>query len=413
MIKIFLLSGLICLCTAAAKAQVHKIYDERIRSLQVVANEDWLNLPVISLQDGKIDIDFDDLTHQYERYTYKIEHCEYDWSTSSELFSSDYLYGFASGNTIDDAQESINTNTLYTHYHLTLPNDKCRFKISGNYRLTLFRENEDNTPVLEACFMIAEQKVGIRMEETSNTDIENNGRYQQLSLQVKYNGLRVDNPQTQLKTVVMQNRQWHDARVNVKPQFTMADGLQWQHCRDYIFTAGNEYHKFEMLSTDNPSMGVERLDWDGKSYNAYPYVDTPRRNYLYDESAQGAFVLRNSDNVESSTTSDYMNVHFELKCAEATQGDVYLNGDWTYDSFSDAYKLTYDKSTHSYKATVPLKLGYYSYQYLLKDFTGKIVSPPFEGSFYETKNTYQTLVYYRANGDRTDRLVGYATLEQR
>ena len=68
MIKIFLLSGLICLCTAAAKAQVHKIYDERIRSLQVVANEDWLNLPVISLQDGKIDIDFDDLTHQYERY---------------------------------------------------------------------------------------------------------------------------------------------------------------------------------------------------------------------------------------------------------------------------------------------------------------------------------------------------------
>lgn len=411
MMKRFLLSALICLCAIAAKAQVHKIYDDRIRSLQVVANDDWQHLPVISLRDGKIDIDFDDLTHQYERYTYKIEHCEYDWSVSSELFSSDFLNGFANGSTIDDVMESINTNTLYTHYHLTLPNDKCSFKMSGNYRITVFRENDENTPVLEACFMIAEQKVGIRMESTSNTDIENNGRYQQLSMQVNYNGLRVDNPQTQLKTVVMQNRQWHDARVNVKPQFTMADGLQWRHCRDYIFMAGNVYHKFEMLSTDNPSMGVERLDWDGTSYNAYPYVDSPRRNYVYDESAQGAFVLRNSDNVENTTTSDYMNVHFELKCDEPAQGDIYLNGDWTYDTFSNAYKMTYDNATRSYKATVPLKLGYYSYQYLLKDFAGKILYPPFEGSFYETKNTYQTLVYYRANGDRTDRLVGYATLE--
>ncbi len=403
-------SLLLCACALVASAQFNRILDHNIRSLQVVANEDWTNLPVVSLSEGKIDIDFDDLTHQYERYSYKIEHCDANWNTSDGLFASDYLSGFADGNTIDDIVESINTNTLYSHYHLSLPNEKCRLKMSGNYRLTVLRENDD-TPVIEACFMVVEQQMAIRMEMTTNTDTDVNGSHQQISMQLDYGNLRVDNPQTQLKTVLMQNRQWHDARVNVKPQYTLVGGLQWKHCRDYIFNAGNVYHKFEILSTDNPSMGVDRIDWDGTAYNAYPYVDTPRRNYVYDESAQGAYVLRNSDNVESTYTSDYMNVHFEVNTGEPVQGDLYVNGDWTYDSFDDAYKMNYDAERRSYKLVLPLKLGYYSYQYLMKDYAGHIVTPPFEGSFHETRNSYQALVYYRSNTDRTDRLVGYATLQ--
>ena len=30
---------------------------------------------------------------------------------------------------------------------------------------------------------------------------------------------------------------------------------------------------------------------------------------------------------------------------------------------------------------------------------------PSEGSFYQTENKYQALVYYRGQGERTDRLV--------
>ena len=30
-----------------------------------------------------------------------------------------------------------------------------------------------------------------------------------------------------------------------------------------------------------------------------------------------------------------------------------------------------------------------------------------EGSFYQTRNKYQVLVYYKGVGDRTDRLLGY------
>ena len=74
-------------CTTI-QAQRHEIYDEQIRTLQVVANEDWLSMPVMKLNEGFVDIDFDDLTHEYRRYIYKVEHCEADWKVSEEILKA-------------------------------------------------------------------------------------------------------------------------------------------------------------------------------------------------------------------------------------------------------------------------------------------------------------------------------------
>ena len=97
-------------------AQRNEIYDDGIASLQVVAGQDWMSLPIIKLggqgPNDIINISFDDLTHTYRRYTYKVEHCEADWTVSEQLFSSDFIEGFQEGNTIDNSEESINTNIL-------------------------------------------------------------------------------------------------------------------------------------------------------------------------------------------------------------------------------------------------------------------------------------------------------------
>jgi hypothetical protein len=45
------------------------------------------------------------------------------------------------------------------------------------------------------------------------------------------------------------------------------------------------------------------------------------------------------------------------------------------------------------------------------DSNGKANDLQSEGSFFQTENSYQSLVYYRGNGERTDRLVGYANLK--
>lgn len=388
-------------------AQTIKILSPQIASPVVTANEDWQSLPVMELGRGKVDIGFDDLTHTYHRYVYKIEHCNADWTPSEQLFTSDYVQGFADGNTIDDIEESINTNTLYTHYSITLPNDKCRLKMSGNYRLTIQDENEDMKPVLVVCFMVVEQLMNLGLEVTTNTDIDVNKSHQQLNMTLQYGSLRVINPSSEIKTVVLQNRQWHNARINVQHRLTMNDGLRWEHCRDLIFDAGNECHKFEILDPDHASMGVDRIDWDGEGYNAFIFPNRPRENYTYDEDANGSFLIRNSDNIENDYSSEYVNTHFQLFCPTPVNGEVYVNGVWTNNIFDAPYRMEYDYTDKSYKTTIPLKLGYYSYQYLLKTPSGNITLMPTEGNYWQTENEYQVLVYYRKTGDRADRLVAY------
>lgn len=395
----------------ALTAQRHEVLATNIRSLQVVANEDWQSMPIMELEDGVLDIDFDDMTHEYHRYTYTLEHCEANWQTTTTLFESDYVEGFAKGNTIEDVEQSLLTNTLYTHYHLSIPNKKCRPKISGNYRLTVY--DADENPVIKVCFMVKEpfeRSMGVGLNVTTNTDVDINGQFQQVEMDLKYGGYSVTNPEKQLKTIVLQNRRWDNARSNAKPQYVMSDGLRWIHCPNYIFVAGNEYRKFEILSTNVATMGIDHIGWDGKDFHAYPYIASPRLNYLYDQDANGAFLIRNSDNRNIHTESDYMQVHFVLEYPQRVAGDVYVNGDWTNDRFLPQYRLEYNEETHCYETVIPMKLGYYSYQYLMVDTDGKPKMLPIEGSFYQTENSYQALVYYREQGGRTDRLVGYTSI---
>ncbi len=403
----YLVTLLLALNIIHASAQRHEILDRRIATLQVMAGDNWLSLPVITLgQSTPINIAFDDLTHEYRRYCYKLEHCEVDWTTSEELFTSDYCDGFAEGNTIDNVEESLNTNQLYTHYSFRLPNDRCRMKMSGNYRVTVYDENDNNRKVLTACFMVVEPLMGVGLKMTTNTDIDINNRYQQIEMDLNYAGVNVTDPATQIKTVVMQNMRWDNAVVNAKPQYVMNDGLRWFHCRDLIFNGGNEYRKFEMLDVNHTTMGLEMMDWDGGSYHAYIWMDEPRPNYLYDEDANGAFYIRNSDNNEIDYTCEYLMIHFRLKSPRQS-GDVYINGVWTNDQFLPEYKMIWNETAQIYEAQVWLKQGYYSYQYLLQRSDGTMVPVPSEGNFYQTKNSYQALVYYRPNGSRTDRLVAY------
>lgn len=388
-----------------AQAQRHVVLSSRIASLQVVAGNHWLSMPVTSIDGDPINISFDDMTHTYHRYVYQLTHCEADWTPTQGLFASDYLEGFNGMMTIEDYEQSLNTTHLYTHYRLTIPNENCRVKIGGNYKLTVYDE-EENEPVFEACFMIVEPKLSVSLGVSTNTDIDINGRHQQVGMAIKYDGLRVTQPEKQLKTVVLQNGRWDNAVWNVAPDFQSASGMEWRHKRELVFEGGNEYRKFEMLDLNHTTMGVEDIKWDGNSFHAYLFVDEPRPGYVYDESANGSFYVRNSDNQENDITSDYAWVHFRL-CADRQEGEVYLNGDWTYDSFLPQWRMEYDEQEHVYHAAVLLKQGYYSYQYLVLRADGTTLPVYSEGNFFQTVNQYQALVYYRGIGERTDRLVGY------
>ena len=389
---------------AVAKSVVN---DPQVKTLQVVVNQDWLSPPVMKLGGSDVlNIGFDELSHTYHRYVYRLEHCEADWSPSEDIFESDWLEGF-NNNVIEDYENSLNTTVLYTHYRLQLPNDRCRLKMSGNYRLYVYDEDGDNDePVLCAEFRVVEPLMNVGLSITTNTDIDFNQSHQQVSMTVNYSGLNITNEEEQIRTVVMQNGREDNQKENVRPSYSRTGQMKWEHNRGLIFEAGNEYHKFEVLDVSHPTMGIDRMVWDGEYYQAYPFVNVPRRNYLYDQDANGSFYIRNSDNIENDRTCDYVYVNYKLMPAELYHANVIIDGNWTTERNVD-YTMTYDEQEKSYNAQILQKQGYYSYQYILRDKDGQTSIMPEEGSFFETENRYQAFVYYKGVSERTWRLLGY------
>lgn len=368
-----------------------------------------------------IHISFDDLSHTYRRFSYSITHLEADWTPSEGLFTSDYLEGFQDGLTIDDVEESINTIQNYSHYSFNLPNDKCQFRMSGNYRVDIKDDNDDK-PMLSVFFMVNEEKANIGLSYTDNTDIDVRKNHQQVELTVDYSSLGATDARRQIKGYVLQNGRWDNARVLPLPDRMNQRTMEWAHCKDLIFEAGNEYHKFEILDIHRNSLNVENNAWDGEVWHTILWPDQERRSYIYDETAKGSFYIRNSDNYQNDITSEYVKVHFTLNSPPLPYR-LFVNGTWTNDRFLPRYEMFYDIDKKAYEAIIPLKYGYYSYQYLmLKDDdieegdvrynenvgrnTKEPLIPPTEGSFYQTRNVYNALIYYRSNTDRTDRLVG-------
>ena len=388
----------------------HIIYDQTIKSLQAVVNQDWLSPAVMRLHsDDVLNVSFDELSHDYHRYIYRVEHCEADWTSSTSLFESDWLEGF-NNNPIDDYDRSVNTTMAYTHYKFQIPNDRMRLRLSGNYRIHIYDNEDDEREVVTVDFCITEQSMPLAMTITTNTDIDTNVSHQQVSLAVNYGVARVTDPANQLRVVVMQNGREDNWKVNPKPTILSGSGAEWQHSRELIFDAGNEYRKYEVLDVSHPTMGIDHIHWNGEGYEVYPFIDEPRPHYLYDEDANGSFFIRNSDNWQIETTCEYVWVMYRMKCQELLAGKMIIDGWWTTDDNRNTYEMTYDQDAGMYTAKVLQKQGYYSYQYLWQHPDGSVHTAPSEGSFYQTENRYQALVYYRGINDQTWRLTAFRQL---
>ena len=402
---------LLCLwsCMMSTTAQRHEIIDKRLHTLQVTVNDDPLLPPIMNLGgNNHVEISFDEFSHEYHRYIYKVDHCNADWTPSTEIFESDFLNGF-NGEAIEDYEKSFNTTVLYTHYSLRIPNEYISLKLSGNYRVTVYNdEGDEPIPVLTACFCLVEPGVGIGATISSNTDIDFNKSHQQVDFSVNYGLIKVIDPHRELQTVIVQNRRWDNCVINPKPNIQAAHKIEFTHNRQLIFPAGNEYHKFEMLDVNVPTLNIDRIEWFDPYYHATLYPCRPSHNYLYDEDQNGDFIIRNSDDYDVETTCDYIFTHFTLKCPQIPEGEIYLNGEWTYNRFLPEYRMTYNPNLQAYEAVVLLKQGYYNYNYLFVP-NGSTVgnSGPTDGNFYETENEYIILVYYRPSNERYDRLVGY------
>ena len=405
-----------CLMTVAAVAQskvdtrIH-IFDNNVRSLKVCLASNMYVPPVLMMNsDDRLLVNFDYLDYDVHYLRYSVTHCNADWQPS-QLVESEYVSGFNYAD-IDDYAPSEATYVHYYNYQFTLPNSDMEFLVSGNYMLTVYEQDDPSKILFQTRFSVCEGKVSVFPQVTSRTDIEYNNRFQQVSFDIRYKPNQIKDPYSEFTCIVSQNSRDDNAVVVNRPTMVGVDHVTYEHNRDLIFAAGNEFRRFETVNAHNINMGVQSIRYYEPMYHAVLMVDEPRNElqYLYDKTQYGRFTIRNAEAFgENALQADYMITHFSLN----TLGKLNGGNVWLYGEFLEGYPasqamMNYDASSGCYTADLLLKQGAYNYMYLwVPDGTTVGQTSLIEGDHYETVNEYLVKVYDRPTGERYDRFVGY------
>ena len=384
------------------------IFDEKFRTLRTDVNGDVLAPAVILLDsDDQLTVSFDELADDRSYLRYSLSHCNANW-TKSALVDSEFLDGFNFGD-IDDYAFSRMTATHYVNYRITVPNDKFRFRISGNYLLRVYREEDPDRTLLQVRFMVTESTARVDADVLTVTDIDYNDAHQQVTVSVDTRNARVEDPFNDLMVYVSQNGRLDNEVMVRQPLRVSGTTAIYEHLRPLIFPAGNEYRRMEIVSTTYPGMHVEDVDFYDPYYHATLEVDYPRSegSYVYDQTQNGRFFIREYNSDDSDLEADYVVTHFALDAPEMPGKHIFLDGDMVSRRFDPGSLMTYNRATGRYEKVLLLKQGAYNYQYLTVG-TGKAAgdTAPIEGNYYPTQNEYLIKVYHRRRGERYDRLIG-------
>lgn len=403
----------IALCALVASATEYTPGDTRTaifspdyRTLTIESERDRLAPTVlVKGMDDRLMIGFDGMGDEREYLRYSIFHCDADWRLS-DLVDSEVFDGFNYAD-VEDYAFSRGTITHYVHYTITLPNDAFSFRLSGNYLLRVYPETEPENVLLQARFMVSEGAVSVGGSVSSRTDIDYNKSHQQLAVNVDLRKYPVRDPYNDLTLKIVQNGRRDNIATLKHPAGMSGSTITYEHTPAMIFRAGNEYRRMETVSTSYPGMGVEQITFEEPYYHMWLATDHPRvgEPYSFDRTQHGRFFVREYNSTSSDTEADYVPVHFSLDLLRIPDAEVYLDGDFTHRRFDNDSRMDYNPSTGRYEKVMMLKQGAYNYQY--------VADPPvfnIEGDFYPTVNEYLVLVYYRAPGERYDRLLGSGVL---
>ncbi len=410
-----IISLLTCLVAASAVAQNvdtrPHVFDSNVRSLKVCLASNMYIPPVLMMNsDDRLLVNFDYLDYDPHYLRYSVTHCNADWQPS-QLVESEYVNGFNYAD-IEDFEPSEATYVHYYNYQFTLPNSDMQLLVSGNYLLSVYEQDDPDEILFQTRFSVCEGGVGVFPQVTSRTDVEYNNRLQQVSFDVRYKPNQIKDPYSEFICEVSQNSRSDNAVVVTRPTMVGVDHVTYEHNRDLIFPAGNEFRRFETVAAHNVNMGVQAIRYYEPMYHAILMVDEPRAElqYLYDKTQYGRFTIRNAEAYgENALQADYMITHFTLN----TNGKLNGGNVWLYGEFLNGYPgnqamMSYDASSGCYTADIPLKQGAYNYMYLwVPDGTSVGQTSRIEGDHYETVNEYLVKVYDRPIGERYDHLVGY------
>jgi hypothetical protein len=390
---------------------------EDIKSVQFYREGFVLSNPVMELgEDIKLLLKFDDLSGKPKNYYYTLIHCDASWNESF-ILQNEYLDGIPD-NPVDDYAMSFNTTFSFVNYQIAIPNEKIRLKLSGNYVMVVYEDNNKQKPVLARRFMVYEHLSTIEGTVRRATLDEFKGENHEIDFTVYYKNIRIDNPLHDIKVMIQQNNRWDNAITNLKPSFIRDNALVYDYDKENVFPAGNEFRYFDIRTIRVPGEGVLGIDFHRPYYHITLMTDEARANkkfFSYKE-MNGNYVVESQEKVENyDLQCDYAFVHFSLKLPSILiGGTVNVFGALTGWNANKSNEMTWNFNESRYELSMLLKQGYYNFQYAYVEHgSPKADLTNIEGSFWETNDDYQILVYFSDISKRYDRLIGYQQLSLR
>ncbi len=363
-------------------------------------------IPLFRLGDS-FELQFDDLHGNEEDYFYRITHCDYDWQPS-QLSRNEFMSG------VDDQRiinylNSFNALQIYSHYKLAFPNQFTQLKVSGNYLITIL--NDDREIVFSRKLILYEDLVSVPMQVKTARNVKDLQAKHNIDFAIKSANITFQSPLQNVKVMIMQNGKINQAITNIKPMYTIGNDLIYKYDKETQFWAGNEYLFFENKNIRAANNSVAYVDTNTGLYNTHLFENNPRRNttYTFWPDVNGNFLVNNLNSENNEIESDYAWVYFTLSAPSFYEGnkDIYIVGMFNNYTLTEENRLEYNPKSKVFEKALMIKQGFTNYRYIIAD-KNKVVDEEnaIDGNFYQTENNYFTIVYYRENNQRYDRVIG-------
>ncbi len=392
----------------AATVLEEQVNNSNLKTVQLNRSDLQLAYPILLLNsEDELVFSFDDLRGGVRNYYYTFHHCDQNWEVSN-LTTFDYLDGYEE-NTIDNYSFSFGTLQAYTHYAVNFPNDNINFKVSGNYIVKVWEDDNRDVPLIVKRFFVWEELASINTKVYRPNLIEYRNNYQEINFTIDIRNLEVSHALDEIRVTLLQNGRYDNAMYDSKPRMITNDQLTYDK-DDMVFPAGKEYRHFDTKTLNFQSDMVRKITKENGKYQVYVNVDESRlyQKYFYQTDINGQYVLQADLTNDINTEGDYAMVNFVLKYPYViTSGELYVFGELSNNRMEDQNKMIYDYDLQQYTASLYLKQGYYNYMYIYKgsnSLEGELIYT--EGNHFEAENNYQLFVYQHMYDRDYDRIIG-------
>ncbi len=408
----------LCMLTLNLSAQnVEGVYMPNIKTAQLFRVGNQQALPVYALNSGdRMELEFDDMDGSVKSYYYSFVLCDYNWKPV-DVSPFDYIKGFTQ-NRITTYRYSSIALTRYTHYQAFLPDRNAVPTKSGNYLLKVFLDGDTSKLAFTKQMLVVDQKATINAAVVQPFTPDKFNTHQKIRLAVNATGINTFSAAQQVKVVILQNNRWDIAQRDIVPTFVRGNMLDYTAENIGVFPAGKEWRWLDLRSFKLQSDRVDHADYAKTFTDIYLKTDIDRSayKYVYYADLNGMYNIISYESINPFWQADYATVHFYMARADGTEypnKDIYLAGAFTGYELSDKWKMTYNPESLKYECNAFLKQGYYNYTYMMVDKNDPAQRTELEGNYWETENSYTILVYYKAFTDRSDQLIGVATIDSR